>query len=106
MTTAAASTSTPNVPDAVQRLVERLGAEPSVRRIILFGSRARGEARPRSDIDIAVEAPAATARDWLRLVDISEDADTLLAIDLVRLDDAPPELRDRILREGQSLFER
>ncbi|MGE0454033.1 MAG: nucleotidyltransferase family protein [Vicinamibacteria bacterium] len=106
MTTAPASTSNPNLPDAVRRLVQRLGAEPTVRRIVLFGSRARGEARPRSDVDIAVEAPAATARDWLRLVDIAEDADTLLAIDLVRLDDVPPELRDRILTEGQSLFER
>jgi predicted nucleotidyltransferase len=37
--------------DIVRRLVERLGP----RRIILFGSRARGDARADSDYDVAVE---------------------------------------------------
>lgn len=34
------------------------------------------------------------------------DADTLLPIDIVRLDQAPPALRERILSEGRLLFER
>jgi uncharacterized protein len=94
------------VPDAVWRLVAQLSAEPSVRRVILFGSRARGDAQPRSDVDLAVEAPAASVRDWLRLADLAEDADTLLSIDLVWLDEAPPDLRERIQAEGRVLYER
>jgi predicted nucleotidyltransferase len=108
MTTTSSASRAPAspVPDAVQRLVAQLSAEPSVRRVILFGSRARGEAQPRSDVDLAVEAPAASVRDWLRLADIAEDAETLLSIDLVRLEQAPPDLRERIQAEGRVLYER
>ncbi len=87
-------------------MVARLSAEPSVRRVILFGSRARDDARPRSDVDLAVEAPGASAGEWLRLTDIIEDADTLLSIDLVRLEEAPEDLHKRILAEGRTLYER
>ena len=73
----------------------------------LFGSRARGEARERSDIDLAIEAPEAGRREWLdvcRLVE--EEADTLLPIDLIRLEDVSEGLRARVRAEGQVLFER
>ncbi|MEK7278663.1 MAG: hypothetical protein AAB427_15030, partial [Chloroflexota bacterium] len=44
--------------------------------------------------------------DWrsttLRLADIIEDADTLLSVDLVRLEEAPEELHSRILAEGRT----
>ena len=106
MSSAPLPSAAPVIPDAIRRLVARLGTEPSVRRVLLFGSRARGTAQPRSDVDLAVEAPAASARDWLRLTDMAEEAETLLSIDLVRLDEAPPELRERILTEGQPLYER
>ena len=94
------------VPDAIVRLVARLSAQPWVRRVILFGSRGRGDARPRADVDLAVEAPEASARDWLHLVEMTEDAETLLPIDLVRIEEAPNELLARIRAEGRTLFER
>jgi uncharacterized protein len=106
MTTLAPSKRVPSLPEAVQRLVDRLGAEPCVRRVILFGSRARGDAGPRSDVDLAIDAPELRAPEWLRLRDMTEDADTLLSIDMVRLDEAPPELRARIEAEGRTLHER
>ena len=106
MSLASTSPSVLAIPNAIRRLVARLGTEPSVRRVILFGSRARGTAQPRSDVDLAVEAPTASTRDWLRLADMAEEADTLLSIDLVRLDEAPLELRERIFAEGQALYER
>ena len=106
MTTTGAAPPAPALPEAVRRLVGRLGAEPSVRRVILFGSRARGDAGPRSDVDLAVDAPDLPPRDWLRLADMTEDADSLLTIDLVRLEEAPAELRARIEAEGQTLHER
>ncbi len=94
---------TPALPEGVRRLVSRLGAEPSVRRVILFGSRARGDAGPRADVDLAVDAPGLAPREWLRLADMADAADTLLKIDLVRLDEAPPELHARIEAEGRTV---
>jgi predicted nucleotidyltransferase len=106
MTSALTAASDPALPEAVRRLVARLGAEPGVRRVVLFGSRARGDAGPRSDVDLAVEAPGLSAHEWLRLTDMAEEVDTLLSIDLVRLEEAPEELRARIESEGRTLHER
>ena len=46
--------------DALRRALE---AESDVANAVLFGSRARGSARPDSDVDIAVELTAGAARD-------------------------------------------
>lgn len=51
--------------------------------IWLFGSRARGDNSPRSDIDLYIIAPKATNEDILNVSSIVEEADTLLAIDIV-----------------------
>jgi predicted nucleotidyltransferase len=77
-----------------------------VERIILFGSRARGDNRARSDIDIAVACPRANQREWLDICDAVDDADTLLPVDMVRLDTAGEPIKARILREGRVLYER
>jgi predicted nucleotidyltransferase len=90
----------------VESLVKALAARPEVARIWLYGSRARGDARERSDVDLAVEAPEAGRRAWLSMCDLAEDADTLLPIDLVRVEEAPAALRERIRREGRVLYER
>lgn len=90
----------------IQALLETLQASPEVRRVILFGSRARGDASPRSDIDLAVDAPAMPRRTWLRLLDAVDDAPTLLPIELVHFQSATPRLRQRIEDEGRILYER
>jgi predicted nucleotidyltransferase len=41
------------------RFLERLAALPFVQAVWLFGSRARGTARERSDIDLAILCPGA-----------------------------------------------
>jgi len=94
------------LPPAVESGVASAARLPSVRRIILFGSRARGDARSRSDVDLAVEAPAAGRREWLEVVEALEDADTLLSVTVVRLDEVSDSLRRRILVEGRVLYER
>src|SRR3954465_12264932 len=40
--------------EAIQRFVDELAADPAVRGIILFGSHARGNARPDSDADLVI----------------------------------------------------
>lgn len=87
-------------------IAERLSAFAEVNRVILFGSRARGDASPRADIDIAVDCPTANARRWSDMEEAVENAPTLLQVDLVRLDRAPAELATVIRAEGKVLYER
>lgn len=78
-----------------------------IKRVILFGSRAREDAGERADIDLAIEAPQATRKEWLDICSfLREDSQTLLSIDVVRLEEAPSELREKILKEGIVLYER
>ena len=72
-------------------------------RVFLFGSRARGDARDDSDIDLAFEHESPDAR-WADFVnEVQDEATTLLEIDLVDLGRAAPELRERVFREGRIL---
>ena len=91
---------TPSLPPSVRPLVARLAAEPEVRRVVLFGSRARGDGRERSDVDLALDAPGLSRAGWLRLWADAQEADTLYRIDLVRLNEVPTPLRERIEAEG------
>lgn len=97
------------------RIVERFGrgvaaavavaaGQPGVRWVRLFGSRARGDAQERSDIDLAVSCPDES--DWLALLDAMEEAPTLLKIDLLRWEAMTGDLCDEVMTEGVVLFER
>ncbi len=86
--------------------LQKLQSEPCVNQLILFGSRARGDARERSDIDLAIDCPSATGMDWRRLKDVIDDADTLLKIDAVRYDalSEKSQLKHSINEEGVVLY--
>ena len=94
---------TPSLPPSVRPLVARLAAEPGVRRVVLFGSRARGDGRERSDVDLALDAPGLSRAGWVRLRADVEEARTLYSVDLVRLDKAPAALREQIEADGVDL---
>lgn len=77
-----------------------------VEKVILFGSRARGDALERSDIDLAIEAEKIAESDWLDLYfQLQEELDTLLSIDVVWLTEASDELKTNIKREGCVLYD-
>lgn len=95
-----------DLPPAIETLVQRIARNPRVTRVILFGSRARGDNAPRADVDLAVDAPEGDSQDWADAMAAVEDAPTLLAIDLVWLPDAPQELRNEVELEGIVLYER
>jgi predicted nucleotidyltransferase len=91
--------------DALRRALE---AEPEVINAVLFGSRARGSARPDSDVDVAVELAAGAARDALGLGGLAARLESAVGrpISMVLLDEAPPPLAYRIFRDGRVLIER
>ena len=75
----------------------------------LFGSQAKGEVGPLSDIDIAIylgRTVAPEERFDLRLKVLGELTDFFKtdAVDLVVLNDAPPLLAHRIVKDGRLLF--
>ena len=86
------------------QIVERVRAAARPERIILFGSRARGDAEPRSDIDLAIGSGKMTPAEWLSILEALETVDTLLPIQAVRLEEAPAALLARIDREGVLLY--
>lgn len=82
-------------------------AFPDVERVILFGSRARGDHEERSDIDLAVDAPKMDVLTWDQVcLSITDNSETLLPIDLIWLQQAPAPLAKRIQEEGVVVFER
>ena len=97
-----------------QSLVERLrqafkGRERGVAAVYLFGSVARGESRPGSDLDVAVllePAPERGAYESLRL-DLRAELESRLGqeIDFVVLNHAPPDLVHRVLRDAVLVIE-
>ncbi len=74
----------------------------SPKRIILFGSRARGDHQPLSDYDIGVEADNDLIENWARFWNqVDEGAPTLCKIDLVLINsEISEELRTQILNQG------
>jgi predicted nucleotidyltransferase len=82
------------VPLVADVLVREFG----VRRVVLFGSVARGAARPDSDIDIALEGlpPGQTFHAMARAAEVAGRN-----VDLVPMEGARPEVLATIDREGE-----
>lgn len=82
--------------DTIRRIAERHGA----RNVRIFGSVARGEAGPDSDIDLLVEAGPATTP-WFPgglVADLEEALGR--RVDVVTLQGLAPEFRERVLEES------
>lgn len=86
----------------VMREIQELAEKHGVKKVILFGSRARGDFRKTSDIDLAVEGG-----NFERFsLDVNEDTSTLLEYDIVNLDrEVQSELRESIERDGKVIYE-
>ena len=77
-----------------------------VRELSVFGSAARGELRPDSDIDLLVEFEAEARVGFLRLAEVSEAFGELLgrSVDLVPKDGLKPLVRPHVLAEARLLY--
>lgn len=89
----------PVVIQEIRSLAQKYG----ISQVILFGSRARGDYKRVSDIDLAV-----SGGDFARFaLDVDEETSTLLMYDFVNLDGTvQEELRESIQREGRILYEK
>lgn len=83
--------------------IQRVARSHGARSVRVFGSRARGEARPDSDLDLLVQLEV--GRSLLDLIAIKQDLEDLLdcTVDVVTEAGLSPYLRDRILAEARPL---
>jgi len=83
-------------PEILNNIIEKIKTECNPDKVILFGSRARGDAHKNADIDIAIENP----KNPISSIDISAP------LDIVDLTKANSSLKDKIKREGVTIYER
>ena len=91
-----------NIPDRVVKDITLFARKHEVRKVILFGSRARGTHTERSDIDIAVNGGDFDSFYW----EIKENIHSLLTFDIVDLDSGVSDkLKKEIEKDGVIIYE-
>jgi type III restriction enzyme len=94
-------------PTALARLREVFDAAPGLNRVWIFGSRARGDARPDSDLDLAFDAQGWTFADYAAVASRIESLNLLYKVDTVFLQDKlDPAFRSAIDASRKVLWER
>jgi len=89
--------------DEVLNSIIDIGKQCELKRITLFGSRARGDYKERSDIDLAVYGGNTEAFS----LDIEEFVPTLLKFDVVHMNKpVQKDLIEAINREGVVIYEK
>jgi predicted nucleotidyltransferase len=94
----------------IEALVAYLTAQPDVLAAYLFGSYARGETRPDSDVDLAVLLSTTDEMERferrLELIGAVGEVLGRRSADVVVLNDAPPLLTHQVLTHGRLIAER
>ena len=90
-------------PEVSARLLALLTAEPAVREVWLYDSRAMARHRPGSDIDLTLVAPGLRHQDRLRLMDALDELLLSWSIDLSLHHELPDSLREHVERVGRRL---
>ncbi len=70
-------------PEILQEIKDALASFDEIERIVLFGSRARGDFTPRSDIDIAIDGKNLSYSTFLGAGAALDDLPIIFKIDLV-----------------------
>ena len=87
------------VEDVKQLVLEALGRQPA--KIVLFGSRARGDASPRSDVDVGILPSGRLHPRTLGEVQEKLDNSNIpYQVDLVNLLEAGPEFQREALKDA------
>lgn len=82
------------------------GNYPNIYKIVLFGSRARGDYRVNSDVDLAIFSKGSDNLEMARFTNDIEDLDTLFKFDIVFITpDTDPRLLENVKKEGVVIME-
>ena len=75
------------------------------KKVILFGSRGRGDYKKNSDIDIAVDLEL-SFREKRKLKEKIDLISGLYSVDLIFLNDVDENFKNKLLKEGKKLYEK
>lgn len=91
------------IDDSIEQDIISIAIKNDIKKLILFGSRVRGDFKRTSDIDLAVEGGNISAF----AVQVDEEVSILLKFDIINLDGrVQKELLESIRREGVLLYEK
>ena len=91
--------------EVVELLVSLFATRSKIRKVMVFGSRAKGNYRPGSDIDLALMADDFSHDDMIDLMLAIDDLDLLYKVDCIdyhKIDNAA--LKSHIDRIGRPLY--
>ncbi|WP_457640375.1 type VII toxin-antitoxin system MntA family adenylyltransferase antitoxin [Persephonella sp.] len=88
----------------IQKIVEVI-KKYNPEKIVLFGSRARGDNKRTSDIDIAVDIDL-PFREQRKLKEEVDKISGLYSVDLIFLPNVNEKFKKKILKEGKTLYEK
>ncbi len=95
-----------SIPKSVREVISQAIAAIHPNKVILFGSRARGDNRRLSDVDLGFTFSPERKKEWVRfLVDLPDNAPTLYKIDMVDMASASHNLKTSISDEGIVIYD-
>lgn len=91
---------------AIQQQLKKARDRLTGYRVVIFGSRATGKAKPRSDFDIGVVGPEPLPlKTFYYIEDLLDAIDTLYTIDWVDLNRVSPQFKQEALKATEVLYE-
>ena len=93
------------LPIPVIEFLNNICKSSQIHRLIVFGSRAHNDYQQYSDIDLAVDAPEITKKEWLNIKETAYyDVRTVLQISLVHYNTNPQKLQNNIINTGEIIY--
>lgn len=94
-------------PEDWSAIIQAISSEKKIQEIVLFGSRAKGNFKTGSDIDIALKGDKISLIDQVNISALLDELELPYKFDLVIFDRIQePKLTDYIQRVGISLYKR
>jgi uncharacterized protein len=91
----------------LDKIIAVLAAHPQVERAVIYGSRATGNFKPHSDIDLAVYSSRISGDEFGRLRFEIQELPMVFKLDVVFFEElGNAELKNKITQEGKTIYQR